>query len=133
MMSDSRQPAVIVQHPSAPVRFEPPPVDPRDQPVMLRDGDICTGCHCEVKLHWSAVSNRWVGCRGAQAQARPRNPERWNDPHAAVTLAVFRAMHEKCGPALDIFLNGFTHDERMAMAHALSMAAVSEYTKGLGK
>jgi len=150
-----RQPAVILKHPSyaanlepvcdasgrevAPAQAQPTarPSGPWDancapHPYALRQ-DVCIQCGHLVDRHWS-IGGVHVGCDGAKRQGSPpRNPERWNDPRPGVSLAVLRAMHEQCGPALDIFLNGFTHDERLAMAHALAMVAVSAYLLELAK
>ncbi len=126
--------AVILQHTSAPVQFDPPPADPREQPVSApsREG-TCAGCGLEVKHHWT-ISNIWIGCTGALSQARPpRNPERWNDPRPGVTCAVRAAMLTKCGPALEIFLAGLTHDEVLAIAAECGRAAVTEYVRSVGK
>ncbi len=150
-MSGERALAPIYQHPSSPVTFDPvrddsgrviAPAQPEATPrpagpwdgnqVRMRD-DICIGCKLPRAQHYS-VSNQFVGCSAALKQGKPpKNPERWNDPYPAVTCDVLRAMHEECGPALDILLYNLTHDEKMAIACQLARVAVSAYLREIAK
>lgn len=64
----------------------------------------------------------------------PRNPERWNDARPKVTAAAHGAMTDgACGPALEIFMASFTHDEQLAMAHAISNVVISAYIADLAQ
>ena len=102
--------------------------DAREQPV-LRD-DLCSVCQQPRDAHWT-VSGRHQGCEGALAYAevQTRNPVVYNDPHAALTCAIRRAMLLDCGPALAVFLNTFTPDEQLAMAYAIGRRVTAELMK----
>ena len=129
--------------------FEPPPFDPREQPVVdpypqtpetiarakaERERALAEPCVCGVALkhHWNLI-DRWIGCEGAKRQQLPpRNPEVYNDPHLPITAAVRRAMVDgTCGPRFEIEMHGYTNDEQVAIAATLARVAVAEYLKGL--
>lgn len=126
--------AIIHQHPSAPVKLDPPLPDGRHQAVLPSEPeDNCSVCGVATKYHW-AISGMWVGCQDAlKMQQPPRNPQRWNDLYPSVTVAVRLALITRCGPAMGDLLSTLTHDEVLAIASELGRAAVTEYARSLGK
>jgi hypothetical protein len=119
-----------------PKAFVHPMPDPRDPDVTvhsLADGDVCIGCGCPTRYHRS-LSGVWVGCRGAlKAHQPPKNPERWNDPYPAVTCEARAALILDCGPAMEIFLARFTHDEVLTMAHTIATRVIAAYKREVAK
>jgi hypothetical protein len=122
--------------------------DPREQDVIpvartlvpadieIDGQNVCSGCQCLTRLHWSRLTDRWIGCAGAIGQQHqlPSNPERWNDPYALVTGAVRAAMvNGTCGPRFEIEMAGYTNDEQLTIASALTRVAVSVYLKEMAK
>jgi hypothetical protein len=133
------RPAVILQHTSAPVDFDPPPADPREQPVSplkaaltgTADPETCSACGLANRLHLGTAGT-FLGCDVAKfmrlGERRPTNPERWNDPWPAVTAAVRAAMVSGgCGPRLEIEMAGYTNDEQLTMASAIVRVAIAAY------
>jgi hypothetical protein len=109
------------------------------QDILRRAGtppledDICIGCGVQTRLHRS-LSGVWIGCAGALKAGTPlRNPERWNDPYPAVTCEVRKALLTECGPVMEIHCARYTHDELLAVAHALAKATIAAYTRELAK
>ncbi len=127
---------MILQHPNAPVKMDPPTSDPRHQDVITRIG-ACKTCGKPNRLH-VGVTGTWLGCEIAAYSARridrPVNPERWNDPWPAVTAAVRSAMVDgTCGPQLEIEMAGHTNDEQLTIAHTLARVVIAAYIKELAK
>lgn len=105
--------------------------DAREQTVVpeMRD-DLCIQCGQPTDAHFS-VNGRKQDCAFAlkYAAVQTSNPQRWNDPHAALTCAIRRAMVLECGPALAEFLKTFTNDEQLAMASAIGRRVHAELCK----
>lgn len=140
------QRAILLQHPSAKVILD----DPRDPPHLLpaEDGyihgplvtapgpivvqapprteqQVCV-CGQLTRHHFALDGRTWIGCAGAtHRETTPRNPERWNDAHPAVTCAVRAAMMLKCGPAMEQHCTLYSHDELLAVAQAIAKAAMT--------
>lgn len=57
-MASLPQTALIVQHPNAPVTFDPPPSDPREQPVREADPET-----------WKSILAAWLYSNGQREKA----------------------------------------------------------------
>lgn len=99
------------------------------QPATITLPDVCPECGLAMHLH-RGVTSTYLGC-GIAAEVRrqsdqPRHPQRWNDPMPAITAAARAALCDgTCGPVMEVFMAGFTHDEQLAIAHALARVVIT--------
>jgi hypothetical protein len=116
---------MIIQHPSAPVNFEPAPPDPPHVRALKGEvaPDTCAACGHPLLDHVG-------GCALAIRQNKPMQTAwpmgvLYGDPFVEVTRAITYALATDCGPAMAIFFDTFGPDEALSMARALATAAVT--------
>jgi len=155
--------ATILQHKSSPVTFQPPPSDPREQPVQddayalpqpgitepiyLRalkgtiSADTCSACGHPNAYHLDTSGVYWVGCHGVPARValkglvnRPlRDVAEWGDDHPAVSSAVRDVLLVGAGQDVSYFYNSLSHDERLHLSRRLAAIAITAYLADEGR